>query len=126
MTLTRRDAEAFAKNWIDSWNRGDIETVAGHYAEDCRFVSPRAAAITGHALVEGRAALLAYWTKGRALSGGFDFRLIDWNWDNEILTLVIRYVSAKAASGPLRAVEIMRFDGAGKIAEGEALYGART
>jgi hypothetical protein len=124
--LTRDQVEAFVQAWISAWNRGDVESVAAHYAEDAVFTSPRAEALTGHPVVRGRQALLAYWTLGRAKVGRFDFRLLDWSWDNEKQVLTLRYLSRRGAAEPIRAVEIMRFAGMNSIVEGEALYGAQA
>jgi hypothetical protein len=124
--MTRDQVEAFVQAWISAWNRGDVESVAAHYAEDAVFTSPRAEALTGHPVVRGRRALLAYWTLGRAKAGRFDFRLLDWSWDNEKQVLTLRYLSRRGAAEPIRAVEIMRFAGMNSIVEGEALYGAQA
>lgn len=122
--MNRAEAETYAKDWIDCWNRADVETVAGHYAGDCTFTSPRAAQVVGHSVVRGRAALQAYWVKGRAIVGGFDFRLLGTDWDQDTSTLAVRYVSMKASAGPTRIIEIMRFGEDGKIVEGEVFHGA--
>lgn len=124
--MTRDQAASFAQTWIASWNAGDVEAVAGHYAQDCVFISPRAAALVGDPVVRGRAALLSYWQQGRARAERFDFRLLGWHWDAESPALTLRYVSSRSNSVPVRAVEIMRFGPDGKIVEGEALYGAEA
>ena len=47
-------AEAFAANWIDAWNRHDIDAILSHYSEDVIFLSPVAAQRVGHGRVIGR------------------------------------------------------------------------
>src|SRR5262245_46358588 len=54
--------EQFAAEWIATWNAGDLDALLAHYSEDVTFTSPRAAAITGSAVVRGKDALWAYWS----------------------------------------------------------------
>jgi ketosteroid isomerase-like protein len=57
-------AQAFARHWIDAWNRHDLDTVVHHFTTDAEFTSPIAASITGDpsGTVRGRPALHACWT----------------------------------------------------------------
>ena len=118
----RAGMEAFARRWIEAWNRRDIEAVLAHFAEDARFTSPRAAERTGHATVSGRAALAAYWHGARALPS-LHFTLDRVLWDEARREGVILYV-ADLGGTRRRAVEILRFGADGLASEGEALYGA--
>ena len=54
-------ARRWAEHWIAAWNALDIEAVLALFAEDCRFRSPKAAVITGHGTVIGKAALRDYY-----------------------------------------------------------------
>ena len=116
-------AAHWAQDWIAAWNRLDIEAVLALFADDCRFRSPKAAAITGSGTVRGKAALREYWT--RAVSGiaSLHFRFESAHWDASGRTLLIRYV---AELGPQRllAAEVFDFDAGGLVACGTALYGA--
>ncbi|MBF0381819.1 MAG: nuclear transport factor 2 family protein [Magnetococcales bacterium] len=38
--LNRKLAETFSQNWINAWNRRDLDTLAAHYTEDFEFTSP--------------------------------------------------------------------------------------
>jgi len=38
--IDRARAEADARDWIEAWNRHDLEAVLVHYAEELEFVSP--------------------------------------------------------------------------------------
>lgn len=63
---SRSDAQAYAKNWIDAWNRYDIDAILSHYVDDVVFLSPVAAQRVGHGRVIGREALRGYWSAGLA------------------------------------------------------------
>ena len=39
-TVSQARAEAFARDWIDAFNRHDLEAVLSHYADDVEFSSP--------------------------------------------------------------------------------------
>ncbi|MFO1434918.1 MAG: nuclear transport factor 2 family protein [Gammaproteobacteria bacterium] len=41
--LTKPQIEAFAKDWIESWNAHDLERILAHYTDDVELTSPIAA-----------------------------------------------------------------------------------
>src|SRR4051794_30176838 len=45
--MTNEEAQRWAEQWIDEWNRHDVEAVLEHFADDVVFVSPVAATVTG-------------------------------------------------------------------------------
>ncbi|MGH9533292.1 MAG: nuclear transport factor 2 family protein [Terriglobales bacterium] len=118
------DTQAFAREWIAAWNRGDVEAVLAHFAEDAVFVSPLAAAVTGNAEVRGKAALRAYWTAAlRARGTPPRFTLDSVVWDAERRAIVILYASAERG-GAVRKAELMEFGEDQRIHRGEAFAGA--
>lgn len=119
-----RDAMSeFASAWIRAWNSNNLEELLSHYQEAVVFTSPRAQTVTGTALIRGKDALRAYWGAAiqRATSRHFTLERII--WDPECSELVIVYLNETTAAR-VRACEIFRFDADGRVAEGEALYGA--
>jgi hypothetical protein len=40
--MNRIKANEFASNWINAWNRKDVNAVLEHYADDAKFISPKA------------------------------------------------------------------------------------
>jgi ketosteroid isomerase-like protein len=121
--MTRDEMEKHARNWIAAWNGGDVDRVLADFADDARFVSPRAAQITGNPEVRGKAALGRYWRQATANLGTPRFRLDRVICDtagNEMLVIYDRLRDGSA----VRACEIMRFDADGRQIEGEAFYGA--
>ncbi len=120
--LTEAGAQAFARRWIDDWNRRDVEAVLAHYADDATFVSPRAERITGNPVVLGKNALRAYWQAGLAQHRKLEFTLDGALWSPRAETLTVLYRAAFNDQAPNRASEVMRFRGS-SIVRGEAFYG---
>lgn len=120
--MTRAEMLRHAEEWIEAWNRGDIEAVLRPFAEDCVFVSPRAAALTGSPRVEGKAALRAYWQTALSRVSSLRFELLEVLCDETAQTMLIFYISHRDGQ-PLRAAEMLRFSGASQV-YGEAFYGA--
>ncbi len=120
--MTRDEATAFATQWIRIWNDRNLDAILAHYADDARFRSPRAADLVGTPTLEGKAALAAYWRAGLDRVMSLHFVLDHIVWDGERAELLIVYV-ANINSRAVRACETFRFDAAGHVVEGEAMYG---
>ena len=121
--MTREEAEAFARHWIDAWNSRDVEMVLSHFAEAVRFTSPKAALRVGTATVDGKDALRAYWNASVAQIHSLHFTLEHVVWDSERSELAIVY-DAEINGQKSRACEFLRLGGDGRAEEGEAMYGA--
>ena len=121
--MTEATAQEFARQWVAAWNRHDAEAVLAHYAEDAVFVSPKAERIVGSGLVEGKAALRAYWQAALARSKKLEFTLEAASYSARAETLTVLYRASVDGQPAVRSGEIMRFR-AGRIVRGEALYGA--
>lgn len=116
--------EAFARDWVATWNRSNAEAILVHYADDVVFVSPLAATITGDPEVHGKAALRAYWNIAlRSRSSPPQFFLESFVWDYKNRTLLIVYSSTESAH-TVRKCELMHFRPDGLIDRGEAFAGA--
>lgn len=61
-------AEARARDWIDAWNRRDLEAVLDHYDDAVEVVSPLVVTRLGRAdgTLHGKAALRSYFATGMA------------------------------------------------------------
>jgi ketosteroid isomerase-like protein len=121
--MTRDQMRRHAEAWIAAWNVADVERVLADFAEDARFVSPRAAQVTGEAELHGKTALRAYWRAAMAKLGTPQFRLDHLICDverGEMLVVYDRLNDGKI----VRACELMRFDTDGRQVYGEAMYGA--
>lgn len=58
-------SDAFAREWVQAWNRRDLESLLACFAEDVEFRSPLAAKLLGEpsGTVHGKANLREYFTK---------------------------------------------------------------
>ena len=121
--MTRSEALAFARAWVDAWNRRDVAAVLAHFADDAVFTSPKAALFAGGAVVRGKPALAAYWQRASAGVAELRFTLDRALWDAEARELLVLY-DARIDGTTRRACELMRFDAEGRQVAGEALYGA--
>lgn len=117
------DPERFAAEWIGAWNRLALEEIVSHYTDDVRFVSPRAAATVGSAVVTGKRALRDYWARRIEQISRLDFVLDRLIWDGRTRELAIVYTS-NVNGAATRACELFLFDAGGRVVEGEAMYGA--
>lgn len=115
--------ERHAERWIAAWNRRDVDAVLADYADDARFVSPKALTFVGSARIEGKAALGNYWRTALERIPTLVFTLDRVLCDVEQREMVVLY-EANLGGTRARACEFMRFDEAGRQIEGEALYGA--
>jgi hypothetical protein len=121
--MTNSEAEKFAQEWIQCFNRREIQKVLGHFADACTFTSPRAPAFAGKATLDSRDELSAYWTAAVESTRSLHFTLDRVVNDPSSDTLVILYI-AQIDNQRNRAAEIYRFDQSGRIIHGEAMYGA--
>jgi acyl-CoA thioesterase FadM/ketosteroid isomerase-like protein len=120
--LTEGAALTFARGWIEDWNRRDVEAVLAHYVDDAIFVSPHAERITGNPMVQGKAALRAYWQAALAQHQTLEFSLEQALFNVRAQTLIVFYRAGFDGQPASRAAEVMRFRGA-HIVRGEAFYG---
>lgn len=55
----------FVDSWVTAWNAHDLDAVLAHFAENVTFRSPIAAQLLGgDGIIQGKAALRAYWAEG--------------------------------------------------------------
>ena len=122
MISTRTDAEKFAVDWAQAWNRRDVESVLAHFRDDIIFASPTALAVTGSSVVHGKDALREYWTKALARIGSIEFSVIRVLWDAASRELAIIYLAAiDGRSGTVS--ENLIFGKDGLVATAEVFHG---
>ena len=125
MISTRADAEKFAEDWAQAWNRRDVESVLAHFRDDIIFASPTALAMTGSPVLHGKGALREYWTKALARIGSIEFSVIRVLWDAASRELAIIYLAAiDGRSGTVS--ENLIFDQDGLVATAEVFHGVPT
>lgn len=104
-------AEAFAKAWIQGWNRRDAEAVLAHYSEEVEFRSPLAAKLTGEptGTVRGKQNLREYFGKAlEAFPGDIQIELLDVYQGVDSLMVHFQVIGR-------RAVEVMELNQEGKV-----------
>lgn len=122
--MSKLDA-SWADSWITDWNSHDVEAVLAHYVDACTFVSPKAATIAGTSVIEGKAALRAYWTRGLTAYPHLRFTLRRALWDESERTLAILYEAVlDPAAPPILVCEVLTFGADTRAMRGEAFYGA--
>jgi len=125
MISTRTDAEKFAAEWAEAWNRRDVESVLAHFRDDVIFASPTALAVTGSPVVHGKDALRAYWTAALARTGSIRFSVLRVLWDAASRELAIIYLAEiDGRSGTVS--ENLIFDVDGLVATAEVFHGVPT
>ena len=117
--MTHDEAVTWAQQWIDEWNRRDVEAVLAHFADDVEFCSPLVITVMGEptGIVRGRDALRDYWTTALGEHPDLHFDLDD-------VTVGVDAIAIQYRNRGRRATEIAVFDADGKVARGWGLYGA--
>jgi acyl-CoA thioester hydrolase len=121
--LDEASAQQWARDWIEAWNRRDVEAVLARFAEEAVFFSPKAEAVMGKPRVGNKAELRAYWLQAIARIGTLHFTLDQAIWSASAQALTILYRTAVDAQPARRAAEVLHFQG-DRVVRGEGLYGA--
>lgn len=110
-------ADHFAADWIDSWNRHDLDRVLSHYTDDFEMSSPVIIKLAGEpsGSLKGKAAVGAYWAKAVQLFPHLHFELVTTLVGVNSVTLYYTGVSGPAA-------EVFHFNQEGKVARAYAHY----
>ena len=111
--MTATHAQRIAEEWIDGWNRRDLEAILLHYADDISLSSPlvieRGVNDTG--TIVGKAALRKYFASGLQRSPDLHFEL------ERVLIGVESIALCYRREGGRHAVETMTFGEDGKVAK---------
>lgn len=110
------DYKAFSEEWRDAWNSHDLARILAHYRDDIRFSSRKAAALAGTGLVEGKAALKAYWSRALERQPDLHFRVERVFGGHEMM--VITYTNQSG----VHAAETLKFDAEGLVYEAAACH----
>lgn len=76
--INEKFIEAFAADWIDAWNRHDLERILSHYDESFEFSSPVLAKLipSSGGRLTGVVAARAYWSQALSLRPDLHFELV--------------------------------------------------
>ena len=105
------DAQAFAEEWVAAWNAHDLERILGHYHDDFEIITPMikmSLGVNTGSLV-GKAAIADYWRTALEKMPDLHFELLDVCTGVNSIAVYYKSVLDKLA------IEVMEFDGAGKV-----------
>ncbi len=116
--IDRAFADSFAKEWIEGWNRRDIEAVMLHYDDDFEMSSPYIVQVTGEpsGTLKGKESVRAYWTKALAGYPNLHFELIETLVGVGSIVLYYKGVGGRAVA------EVFHFNTQGKVVRSYANY----
>ena len=118
MPLVTQDAAlTFAQNWIEAWNRHDLDAVLNLFTRDFESCSPYIIELAGDAsgCLRGHEAIRLYWETGIARIPNLYFKLIDVLAG--VSNLTIYYAGHRGM-----VAETFHFDGNGKVFKAVACY----
>jgi ketosteroid isomerase-like protein len=118
--MDHEGARRWAEQWVDGWNRHDVEAVLAHFADDVEFCSPVAATVTGDpsGTVRGKAALREYWTTALRSRTDLHFELDDVHLGVDCISIQYRNQAGR------HVTEMAVFGADGKVVRGWSLYDA--
>ncbi len=110
-------ANEFARDWIDAWNRRDLERVLSHYADDFEMSSPYIATLAGEpsGRLRGKEAVAAYWAEALRRLPALAFEHVKTLAGADSVAIYYRGVRGMA-------VEVFFFDTAGRVVRACAHY----
>src|SRR4030042_3611974 len=117
MTL-KLDAQAFAQEWVDSWNSHDLDRIMSHYDDDFQMTSPFIVKLMNDpaGTIKGKDNVRAYWARALEKIPDLHFKLI------EVLSRVGSITIYSHAVLGKRAAEVLFFNENGKVSRGIAHY----
>ncbi|HEX9756362.1 MAG TPA: nuclear transport factor 2 family protein [Nitrospiria bacterium] len=110
--------EQFAREWIESWNNHDLETLLSHYEDDVMFTSPFVSKLIGEpsGTIKGKGSLRSYFRKGLAVYPDLKLELLYILKGVNSVALVYRSVNK------MLAVEVMELNSYFKVTRVIAHY----
>ena len=116
--ITEEQAAAFGRDWIDAWNRHDLDAILAHYDDAVVFCSPFVVKIAGEAsgMLRGKAALRPYFAE--ALKKYPDLNFTDLRALAGVSSITLTYRSVAG----LHAAEVMALNPAGRVVRVDAHY----
>ena len=122
MPMNKEDAQKFAAEWANAWNRRDIEKLLQLFHEQITFTSSTALSVVGLATVHGKDALRAYWMEALKRIQTLHFKVDRVVWDAKSRELAIIYISEIDGKSK-RVSENLTFDKHGLVVSAEVFHG---
>lgn len=116
--ITKQKAEQIAREWIETWNRHDLDAIVVHYADDVEFASPFVVKLLGNpsGTIKGKEALRSYFRKALTTYPDLKFDLIQVLTGVDSVTVYYRSVNG------MLAAEVMALNSNGEITKVIAHY----
>jgi ketosteroid isomerase-like protein len=111
-------AQAFAREWVDSWNSHDLDRILSHYTDDFEMTSPFITALMNEpgGTLKGKEKVRAYWARALERIPDLKFQLIEVLAGVNSITIYYHAVQGR------RAAEVLFFDGKGRVTRALAHY----
>ncbi len=116
--LTNQKANQIAREWIEAWNRHDLDAIISHYADGVEFTSPFVVKLLNNpsGTIRGKESLRSYFGKALAAYPDLKFDLI------QVLTGVDSVTVYYRSVNEMMAAEVMVLNSNGEIARVMAHY----
>ena len=113
-----KQAQQFAREWVDAWNSHDLDRILSHYADDFQMTSPFIATMMNEptGTIKGKEKVRAYWAQALERLPDLHFDLIEVLASVDSITIYYHAVLGK------RAAEVLFFDDNGKVRQAVAHY----
>lgn len=115
--IDKQFAERFAREWVDAWNRHDLDRVLAHYADDFEMSSPVIVRMLGEesGALRGKEDIRAYWAKALHHLPDLHFELL--NTLIGVNSITLYYMGPRGSSA-----EVFHFGPDGKVTRAFAHY----
>ncbi len=116
--ITEELAAEFGRDWLDAWNRHDLDAILAHYDDAIVFCSPFVAKLAGEpsGVLRGRDRLRDYFAQ--ALKKYPDLRFTEMRALAGVESITLTYRSVTG----LYAAEVMALGAAGRVVRVDAHY----
>ena len=116
--ITEEQAGAFGRDWIDAWNRHDLDAILAHYDDAVVFCSPFVVKIAGEptGILRGKVRLRAYFAE--ALKKYPDLNFSELRVLAGVSSVALTYRSVAG----LHAAEVMALNAEGHVVRVDAHY----
>jgi len=112
------DPQSFAQEWIQAWNSHDLDRIMSHCSDDVSITTPMIRTALGRdtGTLRGWDRVRVYWEAALKKAPDLHFELIDVVAGIDSIAVYYRSVPET------RAIEVMFFDGYGKVRWAVAHY----
>jgi ketosteroid isomerase-like protein len=116
--ITQQKAQQIAREWIEAWNRHDLDAIISHYTDDIEFTSPFVLKLLDNlsGTIKGKESLRSYFGKALAAYPDLKFDLTKVLKGVNSVTVYYRSVTG------MMAAEVMMLNSNGEITKVMAHY----